>query len=149
MYLAEVVDGSVRVDKRALKLHRQFGHATSEKIINLLHKAQINDRNLEENLVKVTNNCEICLRYKRAPPRPVVSLPMANHFNETISMDLKSYENVYFLVFVDIATRFCVAKAFHRVRHDLLLTKLNRVEVPLYIICILKYWYHDQTMFAK
>ena len=34
---------------------------------------------------------------------------MASQFNETISMDLKSYNNVYFLVLVDLATRYCAA----------------------------------------
>ena len=46
---------------------------------------------------------------KKAPPRPVVSLPLATQFNEMIAMDLKFYEDVYFLVMVDLATRYCSA----------------------------------------
>ena len=34
---------------------------------------------------------------------------MASSFNETIAMDLKSYNGVYFLVLVDLATRYCTA----------------------------------------
>ena len=48
-----------------------------------------------------------------------------------------------FLAFLD------ASKAFDRVRHDLLFTKMRRVGVPLYIVRILKYWYSDQTMFVK
>ena len=61
---------------------------------------------------------------------------------EIINKFKRSNTNV-FMAFLD------ASKAFDRVRHDLLFTKLNRVGVPLYIIRILKYWYHDQTMFAK
>ena len=34
---------------------------------------------------------------------------MASSFNETIAKDLKSYNGVYFLVLVDLATRYCTA----------------------------------------
>ena len=109
MYLAEISDGRLDMKRKAIKLHKQFGHATSEKIIDLLRKAQINDKALDNEIGTVTKNCEICVRYKKAPPRPIVSLPMASYFKETVSMDLKSFGNVYFLVIVDMATRFCRA----------------------------------------
>ena len=50
---------------------------------------------------------------KKNPARPVVSLPLATKFNETVSMDLKKYKDFYFLVLVDMATRYtqaCVLK---------------------------------------
>ena len=36
-------------------------------------------------------------------------MPMASEFNETVAMDLKVWGNHYFLVIVDLATRFCTA----------------------------------------
>ena len=48
-----------------------------------------------------------------------------------------------FLAFLD------ASKAFDRIRHDLLFTKLQNSGVPIYIIRVLKDWYENQSMFAK
>ena len=62
------------------------------------------------------NYCEICNRYKKTRPRPVVSLPLARGFNEVIAIDLKVVKNgsLYFIHFIDLFTRFFRAHVFHR-----------------------------------
>lgn len=65
---------------------------------------------MENSILAISKACDICKKFKKSPPRPVAALPLANRFNEAISMDLKYYDKVYFLVLVDLATRFCVAK---------------------------------------
>ena len=57
----------------------------------------------------VSDNCVTCLKQKRPSPRPVVCLPLADRFNEMVGIDLKKWGASYFLVIVDIATRFCQA----------------------------------------
>ena len=57
----------------------------------------------------MSEKCEICVKFKKPPPKPIVSIPLASKLNETVSMDLKFWKGIYFLVIVDIATRFCVA----------------------------------------
>ena len=96
--------------KTALKLHRQFGHPTSSRLISLLHKAEIKNDDLELEIINLSRSCEICCKFKKPVPRPVVCLPMAQKFNEVVSMDLKVRKNGYFLVMVDMATRYCAAK---------------------------------------
>ena len=93
----------------ALKLHRQFGHPSAEKLVKLLRDAGNADGSIEEAIIDVSDSCVSCCKFKRPRPRPVVSLPMASKFNEMIAMDLKSYGNVYFLVLVDLATRLCLS----------------------------------------
>ena len=45
--------------------------------------------------------------YEKQQPRPVVAMSMTSAFNETVTMDLKVWNNgLYFLVLVDIATIF-------------------------------------------
>ena len=94
---------------KALKLHRQFGHTSAEKLNKLVRESNIHDSSLEDAVIKVSNECDVCRRYKRPGPKPVVSLPLARRFNEVIAMDLKSWGNKYFLVMVDLYTRYCSA----------------------------------------
>ena len=53
-----------------------------------------------------------CFKFKRSVPKPKVSPPMANDFNETICMDLKIFKkrNLIILYIIDMFTRFTVAK---------------------------------------
>ena len=94
----------------AQKLHRQFGHPNPEALIQLIKKAGIKNSKLIKEVRSISENCVICLRNKRPSPRPVVCLPLAQRFNEMVGMDLKYWnESSYFLVMVDIGTRYCAA----------------------------------------
>ena len=58
----------------------------------------------------------MCIKYKKTPPKPIVSTNMARIFNEIVAMDLKEYKKgqIYFLHLVDMATRFsrsCIVKS--------------------------------------
>lgn len=97
------------VQRTALKLHRQFGHPTQAKLIKLITDSGIKNSDLERAVAKITKECGTCLRFQKAKPRPVVCMPMASKFNEVIAMDLKAWGNKYFLVIVDVATRYCMA----------------------------------------
>ena len=95
----------------ARKLHLQFGHPTPEALIQLLKQAKLHTKSLSKEVHIISNNCIICLRNKKSNPQPVVCLPLARRFNELVGMDLKYWNrSTYFLVMVDIATRFCQAR---------------------------------------
>lgn len=93
----------------ASKLHRQFAHPSSERLRKLLRTANRHDDDLHKAVDRVTENCDTCRRFKKPRSRPIVSMPLASSFNETVAMDLKSFNGVYFLVLVDVATRYCIA----------------------------------------
>ena len=97
------------VKKIALKLHRRFAHARSERIIKLLENAGKTDKALKFELKTLDNSCDFCLKHRRSAPRPVVSLPLANEFNELVSMDLKLIKGVWVLHCIDYLTRFSTA----------------------------------------
>jgi hypothetical protein len=109
----EILVSSVNHDDKyavALKLHRQFAHPASDKIKKLLKDADKYDKELGAQLDKISASCDVCCRYKKPRPRPVVSLYTARNFNDTVGMDLKIWKaGVYFLVMVDHATRYCNA----------------------------------------
>lgn len=45
----------------------------------------------------------------KAPPRPVVSLPVVSLFQEYVAMDLKYYQNITFLHLIDMCARLLAA----------------------------------------
>ena len=97
------------VKQTAMKLHKQFGHPSHLKLIKLIKNAGVMNKPLEDEIERISENCEICFKLKKAPLRPVVSIPMATKFNEVVAMDLKVWGKFYFLVMVDLATRWCSA----------------------------------------
>ena len=95
--------------KTAWKLHRQFGHPSADRLVKLLRAAGSKNKHLEAEIQALSESCDTCKKFKKAPPRPVVSMPMSYRFNEMIAMDLKCWDKCYFLVIIDLATRFCAA----------------------------------------
>ena len=83
-----------------MKLHKQFGHPSSSRLINNV---------LENKILEVTKVCVVCKKFQKSAPRPVVSLPVASNFNEVIAMDLKCHGKLYFSVIVDVFTKYCAA----------------------------------------
>ena len=94
----------------ANKLHRQFGHPTPQALIKIINNAGIINKDLEKEIETISKMCRTCLKYRRPFSRPVVCVPLAYEFNEMLGIDLKTWGSNYFLVLVDIATRFCAAK---------------------------------------
>ena len=92
----------------AVKLHRQFAHAQPNKLHNLLDSAGdpwSSNKELKDEITKVSHECRTCLVYQKSLRRPVVGLPMASKFQECVAMDLKFYAGHILLHLVDHATR--------------------------------------------
>ena len=74
--------------QKIIKLHKQFGHASSKDLENLLKRAAIPLPNINDIIKKVVVHCKTCQQYKKPVPRPTVGLPKANYFNGIVTMDL-------------------------------------------------------------
>ena len=99
--------------KIALKLHKQFAHPPPERLKALIRTAGKADSKLNEEIDLVSKSCETCVRHKRVESRPIVCMPLAKNFNDTVSMDLKCYDKdkgIYFQHMIDHRTRFSTAK---------------------------------------
>ena len=60
---------------------------------------------------KVYNSCEICKRYSKTPPKPVVAMPLDRSFNEAVAMDLKEWKNgLKILYLIDMFTQYTLAQ---------------------------------------
>ena len=110
------LDENADVKSVAKKLHQQFNHPPSEKMIKYVKDSGVNDDNLFHAIKEVGERCDTCKKYRKSRPHPVVAFPKATEFNETVAMDLKIYLNnkIYFLHMIDHATRYsaaCVIKS--------------------------------------
>ena len=94
------------------KVHKYFGHRSGRRVWELFAKADKLKRKKPE-VLKVIENCEICSKMKKAPPRPKVGLPVANDFNEVVGMDLKVVDKnkgEYILWMVDLFSKLIKGK---------------------------------------
>ena len=96
-------------EKIALKLHRQFSHPSAEKLHSLVKAAGVDNNEFLKLIKEQNTKCDICIRYKKAEPRPIVGLPLSSRFNGAISMDLKEIKGHRILHIIDNFTRFSVA----------------------------------------
>ena len=71
------------------KSHKQFGHASSDKTLKLIKLSGIVDKELVDLVNEIGEKCTVCLKYKKAPLKPVVGFLLTRDFNNVISMDLK------------------------------------------------------------
>lgn len=93
--------------KILLKLHKQFGHASADRLQRLIQSSGNNDKDCPVILQEIIRDCEICQRYSRTKPKPAVGLPLASEYNETVAMDLHELEpGLWYLHIIDHFTRF-------------------------------------------
>ena len=78
----------------AIKLHKQFGHPKSARLIDLIKTAGISGNDLLDMVKDLDKSCEICMRYKRPSSRPVLGFSLAHDFKETVATHLKTYFGV-------------------------------------------------------
>ena len=116
----------------AVKLHKQFGHASSEKLIRLIRNSGTKNTKLESVLENISKSCEVCLKFKRPVPRPIVALPLAAKFNDVVAMDLKSFGDSYFLVVVDHATRYCSSVVINNKKPSTIIQSLFVMWIALF-----------------
>ena len=75
--------------KVARKLHSQFSHASTDKLLKLINNAGLVDHEeLKEAVIEISQTCEICKVYRKPGYKPVVSVSLAEEFNEVVAMDL-------------------------------------------------------------
>src|SRR5678815_691114 len=112
----EDVRNSLNRKKALRKLHIQFGHPGIEKlwrlILDVFEKDTLKEderRSIRQSLEDMQENCDVCIRFKRTPARPIVGLPLGRVCNEVVCMDLGELDGEKFLVMIDSATRYCQA----------------------------------------
>ena len=81
-------------EKMVRKLHNQFGHPSYDKLCKFLTNAGVKDGQFFDILQEFSAKCDVCLKYKKKNPRPVVELSLAKESNDAIAVDLKLLNNI-------------------------------------------------------
>ena len=88
------------------KLHLRFCHTPAEKLKRLLESTEEYDDEVLKLVDQVSENCRTCKIYKKAPPRPVVGMPLSSDFNHTVAMDLITFDEKWVLHLIDTFSRY-------------------------------------------
>ena len=118
-----------------IKLHRQFVHYKESRLLKLIESFKIwNDKEQVSKIVKdVSENCDTWKRYKRRSLKPVVSLPLASEFNQTVAMDLITYEKgVWILHLTDLLSRYSVACVRRSKKQDVMVDAIMKIWISYF-----------------
>ena len=95
-----------------LKLHKQFGHCSARRLLDLLKKSGENSKDVIDLVNEVTKNCDVCASFDKPSPRPIVTMPLSETFNDTIAIDLHALSSQpykWYVHIIDLHTRFSEA----------------------------------------
>ena len=96
-------------DTELRQLHRRFGHPSSERLYQLLHRAGHEDVQRTA-LKKLTKFCTFCQKYGKSPGRFKFNLRDNVEFNYSIIVNIMYIDNSPILHVVDESTRFQAAR---------------------------------------
>ena len=96
---------------KALKLHRQLGHSSKEKLTSLVKSSDCNNKEFIDAIGKVCDKCKFCDKYRMEKPKPIVGFPKGQRFNQCVCMDLKELikGKKWILHLIDSATNYTAA----------------------------------------
>lgn len=131
--LLEQTNNDKDMEKKILKLHRQFGHASKENLMKLIKNAGCKTKNICGIAAEVVKNCAVCRLYKKPAPRPAVGLPWANDFNKVIGMDLHQLDsNLYYIHMVDQFTKFSSAAIIKNKKPETIINAILRYWISFF-----------------
>ena len=98
------------LNRKAVKLHRQFGHCSKENLVRMVKRSKdFNDKRFLKSINVCYDQCKICEKFTKRPLEPVVTTFMSETFNDIVAMDLKFIGKVIVLHLLDTATRYSAA----------------------------------------
>ena len=120
--------------KKAMKLHRQFAHASKERLIRLLKNGGCSDKEFLNAIEECCENCQFCQKYKQPKSKPVVGLPKSEQFNEVVVMDLKEVQKgkVWILHLIDSHTRYIATSLITSKRKETVVERIFKIWIAYF-----------------
>ena len=124
-------ENHTKVKQLLLGLHERLWHSPISDFTNLLQKAGMSPEVIKL-ATEAVQCCAICRKYVRLPNRPQVRARGASSFNESVQMDLFMWENTWFMLLCDEATRFKMCTTIEGQESDDLLTAFKKAWIFLF-----------------
>ena len=124
-------ENHTKVKQLLLGLHERLWHSPISDFTNLLQKAGMSPEVIKL-ATEAVQCCAICRKYVRLPNRPQVRARGASSFNESVQMDLFMWENNWFMLLCDEATRFKMCTTIEGQESDDLLTAFKKAWIFLF-----------------
>ena len=109
-----------------------MGILSYDKLSKFLTNAGVKDGQFFDILLEFSAKCDVCLKYKKKNPRPVVGLSLAKEFNDVIAMDLKPLNNVHILHLIDLSTRYSNAVVVRFKHKDVIVKNILQHWIALF-----------------
>ena len=119
-------------NKVAVKVHKQFCHCSGKRLRKLFEDAGIKDKEMLSMLEQVRDNCKLCEKYGSTPPKPIVTMPIATSFNESVAMDLKEINSKYILHLIDHLTRFSAACVVSSKKKEVIIAAVLKIWIGIF-----------------
>ena len=120
-------------NKIASKLHSQFAHPSPEKLVKLVASAGMgNDIELIRAIKYISKKCDVCASYRKSAIKPIVSMPLANDFNEVVALDLKFYKGKIVLHLIDHLSRFSAAAVVKSKKPNEIIAKVFQCWISIF-----------------
>ena len=75
--------------KKVSKIHKVLAHPLPHILKYFFKNSSDNEKEVLEAVDSVTDNCDVCRRFRKSPSRPKVGLPVSSDFNDCVALDLK------------------------------------------------------------
>ena len=99
----------VQAKRLILGLHERLWHAPAQDVRNILKRCGMPPAVIQL-AAEAVSSCRICRKFARAGRRPQYKgADLAQHFNETVQIDLFKFDNEWYLLTIDEATRYKIA----------------------------------------
>ena len=115
------------------KLHLQFCHPSSNRLISLLKSTGSIDSETQSIVNDISSKCVVCHRLQRPQAKPIVGFSHANDFNQIVAMDLHEIDhNFYYLHIIDLFSRLSAAAIIRKKDSQVIVDKFMQIWVGIY-----------------
>ena len=110
----EEMDSS-KLRKHIQRIHKNLYHRSEKQMIKLFLMAGKLGTRTRKLIKEIVENCQICRRFKKTPPRPKVAMAKAATINQVVALDLKEVrkEKKHILYCVDEFSGYIVAEVIN------------------------------------
>ena len=117
-----------QLKKHINKVHKNLGHKSQKQLLLLFKMAEQDHSRTKSAIEEVVDECTICRRFKKTPPRPKIAMKKATTSNEVISLDLKEFnsENKYVLYMVDEFSGYMKGKVINNKKQETIIKTFNK-----------------------